>query len=68
MAKIARHLERKNVVVDAGKVRRLRKALGAASESEAIRAAVERVLGFEEAVSALERLRKRRTWGKRFAS
>lgn len=69
MAKmIAGRLERKNVVVDAGKVRRLRKALGAASESEAIRAAVERVLGFEEAVAALERLRKRGTWGKRLAS
>jgi len=61
-------LERKNVIVDARKVKRLRRTLRASSESAAIRIAVERVLAFEEALAALERLRRRGTWGKRLAS
>lgn len=57
-------LGRKNVIVDGSKVRRLRKILGAPSESEAVRVAVDRALNVEEAIAALERLRKRGTWGR----
>jgi hypothetical protein len=64
----AERLERKNVIVDARKVRRLQRTLRASSESAAIRIAVERALAFEEAVVALERMRRRGTWGKRLAS
>jgi len=64
----AQRLERKNVIVDAGKVRRLRRTLRTSSESAAIRIAVERTLALEEAVVALERMRRRGTWGKRIAS
>ena len=64
----AARLERKNVIVDSGKVRRLRRALRVTSESAAIRIAVDRALAFEEALTALERLRRRGTWGKRLAS
>ncbi len=60
----AAKLERKNVIVDSSKVRRLRRILGTSSDSEAIRAAVERTLDAEAAITALERLRKRGTWGK----
>lgn len=69
MAAVRAHrLERKNVIIDAGKVRRLRRTLGTSSESAAIRIAVERTLALEEAVAALERMRRRGTWGKRIAS
>jgi hypothetical protein len=64
----AKRLERKNVIVDGRKVRRLRRTLRASSESAAIRIAVERTLAFEEAVAVLERMRRRGTWGRRFAS
>jgi hypothetical protein len=64
----AQRLERKNVIVDAAKVRRLRRTLRTSSESAAIRIAVERTLDLEEAVAALERMRRRGTWGKRLAS
>lgn len=64
----AERLARKNVIVNARKVRRLRRTLGASSESAAIRIAVERTLAFEEAMAALERMRRRGTWGKRLAS
>jgi hypothetical protein len=64
----AKRLERKNVIVDGRKVRRLRQTLRASSESAAIRIAVERTLAFEEAVAVLERMRRRGTWGRRFAS
>ncbi len=64
----ADRFERKNVIVDVGKVRRLRRTLRASSESAAIRIAVERTLALEEAVAALERMRRRGTWGKRLAS
>jgi hypothetical protein len=63
-----RRLARKNVIVDAGKVRRLRRTLRTSSESAAIRIAVERTLALEEAVAALDRMRRRGTWGKRLAS
>lgn len=64
----AEHLDRKNVIVDARKVKRLQRTLQVSSESAAIRIAVERALAFEEAMAALERLRRRATWGKRLAS
>lgn len=64
----ATRFERKNVIVDADKVRRLQRTLQASSESAAIRIAVERALALEEAVLALDRLRRRRTWGKRLVS
>ena len=41
--------------------------LGASSESEAVRVAVDRALDAEEAIAALERLRKRGSWGKNLA-
>lgn len=60
-------LDRKNLIVDGAKVRRLQRALKVPSESEAVRVAVDRVLRGEEAVAALMRLRDRGTWGKRIA-
>lgn len=66
MAK-AHALDRKNFIVDGNKVKRLRRILRAPSESEAIRVAVDRALNAEEAVAALERLRKRGTWGRNLA-
>ena len=57
----------KNFIVDSSKVRRLKKVLRAASESEAVRVSVERALNAEEASEALERLRKRGTWWKNLA-
>ncbi len=63
-----KRLGQRNVIVDARKVKRLRRTLGASSESAAIRVAVERTLAFQEAMAALERLRQRGTWGKRLAS
>ena len=63
----AQRLDRKNFIVDGSKVKRLKRVLGTASESEAIRVAVDRALNAEEAIAALERLRKRGTWGKSLA-
>ena len=62
-----RTLDRKNFIVDGKKVKRLRKLLQTPSESETVRVAVERALNAEEAVAALERLRKRGTWGRNLA-
>ncbi|MCZ6451942.1 MAG: hypothetical protein O6837_02785 [Deltaproteobacteria bacterium] len=68
MAKVkAQKFDRKNFIVDGSKVKRLRKVLHAPSESETIRVAVDRALNAEEAIAALERLRKRSTWGKNLA-
>ena len=68
MAKAEAHkLDRKNFIVDGSKVKRLKRVLGTSSESEAIRVAVDRALNAEEAIAALERLRKRGTWGKNLA-
>jgi hypothetical protein len=68
MSKAQTHaLDRKNFIVDERKVKRLQKVLRAPSESEAIRVAVDRALNAEEAVAALERLRKRGTWGRNLA-
>ena len=63
----ARRLERKNFMVDSGKVKRLKRVLRSASESEAVRVAVDRALNAEQAIAALERLRKRGSWGKNLA-
>ena len=60
-------LDRKNFIVDGRKIKRLQKILRVPSESEAIRVAVERALNAEEAIAALERLRKRGTWGRDLA-
>jgi len=60
-------LDRKNFIVDGSKVKRLQKILGVSSESGAIRVAVDRTLDASEAIAALERLRKRGTWGKKLA-
>lgn len=68
MARAAAHrLKRKNFIVDSGKVKKLKRILEASSESEAIRVAVDRTLNSEEAIGALERLRKRGTWGEMLA-
>ena len=63
----AQRLDRKNFIVDGSKVKKLKRVLRTASESEAIRVAVDRALNAEEAIAALERLRKRGTWGKNLA-
>ena len=55
----AQRLDRKNFIVDGSKVKRLKRVLRTSSESEAIRVAVDRALNAEEAIAALERLRKR---------
>ena len=60
-------MDRKNFIVDGSKVKRLKRVLRTSSESEAIRVAVDRALNAEEAIAALERLRKRGTWGKNLA-
>jgi len=57
MAKVeARKFERKNFIVDSRKVRRVKKALHAASESKAVRVAVDRAFNAEGALEALEGL------------
>ena len=63
----AQRMDRKNFIVDGRKVKKLKRVLRTSSESEAIRVAVDRALSAEEAVAALERLRKRGTWGKNLA-
>ena len=57
-------LNRKNLIVDATKLKRLYMTLKSKSESEAVRIAIERALDAEEAITALKRLRERKTWGK----
>lgn len=57
-------LNRKNLIVDATKLKRLFMTLKTKSESEAVRIAIDRTLNAEEAITALRRLRERRTWGK----
>jgi hypothetical protein len=59
--------QRKSFMVDAVQIRRLKRILRAPSESEAVRAAVERALDAEEAIDALERLRRRGSWGRTLA-
>ncbi|MBI2897680.1 MAG: hypothetical protein HYY06_29240 [Deltaproteobacteria bacterium] len=54
-----RPLARKNLMVDAGDVLALKKVLGAATESEAVRVAVRDRLVLEEAQAAFDRIRAR---------
>jgi hypothetical protein len=56
----ARAFARKNLVVDERDIRSLRRVLGVATESEAVRIAVKQRLALEEAQAALRRIRKRR--------
>jgi hypothetical protein len=63
---IVEALKKKVLVVEEQKIRRLKKALGAKSESEAVRIAVEETLNAHEMIQALKALReygKRRGWG-----
>lgn len=50
-------LKRKNLMVEPDKVRRLRRQLGARSESEAVRIAIDRELATSMGLNALKRLR-----------
>lgn len=63
----AQKLDRKNIIIDGRKVKQLQRILHVPSESEAIRIAVDRALNAEEAITALERLKNRGTWGSNFA-
>jgi len=56
MAKAA--LTRTNLLLESGKIRRLRKVLRARSNSEAVRRAIDERLAVEMGVSALRKLRK----------
>ena len=53
-------LTRTNLMLEAGKVRRLRKALKSRSNSEAVRRAIEERLSVEAGLGALRNLRKSR--------
>ncbi len=57
---------RKNLMVEGKKLQALRKMLGASSESEAVREAIDRTLAGEEIIAAFHRLRKRATWTNRY--
>ena len=61
----SRHLniDRKNILVNGEKVKRLQKILQVKSASEAVRVAVDRTIHVEEAMQALRRLKERGTWG-----
>ncbi len=61
------NIVRKNLMIDEEKVRRLRHLVGASTESEAVRFAIERALAAEEVIKAFEQLRERGTWGKNLA-
>jgi hypothetical protein len=50
---------RTNLLLEAGKVRRLRKALQSRSNSEAVRRVIDERLAVEAGLQALHRLRKR---------
>ena len=54
-------LKRQNLMVDEDKIRRLRRALGARSNSEAVRIAVDRELATTLGVNALQKLTERGT-------
>ena len=54
-------LKRHNLTVDEAKVRRLRRALGARSDTEAVRIAVDRELATTLGLNALQKLTKRGT-------
>ena len=52
-------LTRTNLLLEAGKVRRLREALQSRSNSEAVRIVIDERLAVEAGLQALRRLRKR---------
>ena len=54
-------LKRQNLMVDEGKLRQLRRALGARSNSEAVRIAVDRELATTLGLNALQKLSERGT-------
>jgi hypothetical protein len=54
-------VKRQNLMVDEGKVRRLRRGLGARSNSEAVRIAVDRELAATLGLNALQKLTERGT-------
>ena len=54
-------LKRQNLMVDEVKVRQLRRALGARSDSEAVRIAVDRELATALGLNALQKLTERGT-------
>jgi len=59
-------LKRKVLVVEEEKIRQLKQVLGAKSESEAVRVAVDETLNAQEMIQALKDLReygKRHGWG-----
>ena len=64
MASSVARLARRNLMVDDAKIRRLRSVLRASSDSAAVRAVVENALNSTGAIRTLERLRKRKTWGR----
>ncbi len=64
MSDKALRLDRKNLIVNGKRLKRLQRILKAKSESEAVRLAIDRTLDAEEAIAALKRLRERETWGK----
>jgi hypothetical protein len=68
MGNKALNLERKNLIVDGRKLKRLQQTLKTKSESEAVRLAIDRTLDAEESITALKRLRERGTWGKNLES
>jgi hypothetical protein len=55
----SRTLKRKNLIVDDAAIRALRRRLGAATESEAVRIAVQERLLMEDAIAAMRRIRAR---------
>ena len=61
VAKAKAALKRQSLMVDEGKVRRLRRALGARSNSEAVRIAVDRELATTLGLNALQNLTERGT-------
>jgi hypothetical protein len=54
-------LKRTNVMVEEANVKRLRRTLGARSDSKAVRLAIDRELAAKDALAALRRLRARET-------
>ena len=61
MKKPVEKLSRKSVLLDATKVKQLQQKLNTASESEAIRLAIDNLLFEDEVMGAIESLRERGT-------
>ncbi|MFB3059958.1 MAG: hypothetical protein ACE10C_01155 [Candidatus Binatia bacterium] len=59
-----RPVDRKNILVNGQKVKRLQKLLQVRSVSEAVQVAVDRSLDAKEAIHGLRRLQERGTWGR----